>query len=187
MFKYNGSKETPEQGKAVVKNIQVPVVEDLVQEEKRVNVRPNFQPNNIQHIASPQEQKIAEQAAIMEQQVQLLQEGLDPSIPTPRFADLDFAQAVSQGKILVLKDTDNDIEYYMDVIDSFPYEDKMYTVLSPLGENKKKRKEELVIMETWRDIQSPLGLRYQSVNEGEELDRVFSVFYQRYEQAKKKV
>ncbi len=87
----------------------------------------------------------------------------------------------SDQDLLVLEDTDNGNEYYLQVLDSFRMFGRTYICMASCEpETGAHTEPQLVIM---RQLESKDNQQYfQSIRDKKELDKVFNAFYQRMEQ-----
>lgn len=87
-----------------------------------------------------------------------------------------------ENNLLVLRDDETGIDYYMDIIDSFVYDGNTYTVMSSYeGDLSNTQKDEIVLMRFEIDPDSPLGYSYNSISDPKELNMLFDHFFTLYE------
>lgn len=94
------------------------------------------------------------------------------------------ARSAEDDVLAVLTDESNGREYYVSIIDVFEFQKREYTVMYNYRSDDGRSKEpEIVLMRSYKDKD---GSRYfSSIRNRKELQIVFELFYERYNDAKK--
>ena len=88
-------------------------------------------------------------------------------------------RSIEDDVLAVLIDERSGREYYVSMLDSFPYKGRSYSVMYNYEPDDGYRRDpEIVIMRSWRDANGEQ--LFSSVRDRKELDAVFEVYYSRY-------
>ena len=88
-------------------------------------------------------------------------------------------RSIEDDVLAVLIDERSGREYYVSMLDSFPYKGRSYSVMYNYEPDDGYRRDpEIVIMRSWRDDKGEQ--LFSSIRDRKELDAVFEVFFSRY-------
>lgn len=108
-------------------------------------------------------------------------------IVAPSQAALSRSQASAhaakreENSISILVDEDSGIEYYMETIDIFAVDGRLYVAMFPVPEKKQTKSPQLVLLRIISGEGQVGQTMYESIRDKEELARVFDTFFARYE------
>ncbi|NLC25383.1 MAG: DUF1292 domain-containing protein [Fastidiosipila sp.] len=97
----------------------------------------------------------------------------------PEHRPMGRKRSIDDDVLAILSDERSGREYYVSMLDNFPYKGRVYSVMYNYEpDDGKHRDPEIVIMRSWRDDSGEQ--LFSSIRDRKELDAVFEVFFSRY-------
>ncbi|HHU04431.1 MAG: DUF1292 domain-containing protein [Saccharofermentanales bacterium] len=97
----------------------------------------------------------------------------------PEHRPIGRRRSIEDDVLAVLIDERSGREYYVSMLDNFPYKGRAYSVMYNYEPDDGFRRDpEIIIMRSWRDDNGEQ--LFSSIRDRRELDAVFEVFFDRY-------